>query len=271
MKYSQILAVTTVGLVLAVGCTNAETPETAEGEPVAVVNDTPISRDVWELYVKARHGGKTPGQLTVDEQKKALDELIGLYVGAQEAGKQKLDVGEPNARFELAKQSALAELLFKKYTEGMKPTEQEMKAEYDARVAEAPKTEFHARHILVADEAKAKDLIAQLDKGASFEKLATEHSTDGSSTEGGDLGWFSPAQMVKPFSDAVQQLETGKYTAAPVKSEFGWHVIKLEEKRPTAPPPYETVKTQIEPLVARKKFEQHIDELVKKARVERSL
>ncbi len=117
----------------------------------------------------------------------------------------------------------------------------------------------------------AKDLIAQLDKGASFEKLATEKSKDGSATEGGDLGWFNPGQMVKPFSDAVQQLEIGKYTATPVKSEFGWHVIKLEEKRPTTPPPYEAVKAQLGPMVNQKKFETHLKELVKTAQVERSL
>ena len=97
----------------------------------------------------------------------------------------------------------MAELLFKKYTEGAEPTEAELKAEYDARIAEAPKQEHHARHILVDDEAKAKDMIAQLDKGASFEQLAKDNSKDGSATEGGDLGWFNPNQMVKPFSDAL--------------------------------------------------------------------
>ncbi len=271
MKYTQILAITTTGLLLACGCTKAETPEEAAAKPVAVVNGAPISPDVWALYVKASRSGKTPGDLTADEQKDALDQLIRMYVGAQEAEKQKLDNGEPKARLELVHNNVMAELLFKKFAEGAEPTEAELKAEYDARVADAPKLEYHARHILVEDEAKAKDLISQLDKGASFEKLATGHSKDGSATEGGDLGWFNPAQMVKPFSDAVQQLEVSKYTATPVKSEFGWHVIKLEEKRPTAPPPYESVKAQLGPMVNQKKFEAHLKELVKTAKVERSL
>jgi peptidyl-prolyl cis-trans isomerase C len=133
-----------------------------------------------------------------------------------------------------------------------------------------PKTEYHARHILVADEAKAKDLIAQIDQGADFQKLAQENSSDGSAAEGGDLGWFSPGQMVKPFSDAVQQLEIGKYTATPVKSDFGWHVIKLEETRPTTPPPYDAVKAQLGPLVKQKQFEAHLKDLVSKAKVERA-
>lgn len=271
MRYTQILVITAVGLLLAAGCTKAETPDEPAGKPVAVVNGTPISRDVWDLYVKTRYSGKTPGDLTAEEQNEALDELIGMYASAQEAEKQNLDEGEPNARFELVRNSALAELLYKKHSERSEPTEEELKAEYDARVAEAPKSEYHARHILVDDEAKAKDLIAQLDNGASFEKLATDHSKDSSSTEGGDLDWFTPAQMVKPFSDAVQKLEPGKYTAAPVKTEFGWHVIKLEETRATTPPPFEQVKAQLGPMVDRKKFEEHIKELVKNAQVERSL
>ncbi len=272
MRHTQILAITALGMMLAVGCTKAETPVDPAAKPVAVVNGAPISRDVWNLYVKTRHGGKTPGDLTAEQQKEALDELIGMYAGAQEAEKLKLAAGEPKARLELVGKSAMAELLFKKYTEGVEPTEAELKAEYDARMAEAPKQEFHARHILVEDEAKAKDLTAQLDKGANFEQLAKDNSKDeGSAPKGGDLDWFTPNQMVKPFSDAVQQLETGKYTATPVKSEFGWHVIKLEEKRATTPPPFDQVKAQLGPMVNQKKFETHLKELVKAAKVERSL
>ena len=271
MRHTQILALSAFGLLLMAGCTKADTPADATAKPVAVVNGTPISRDVWDLYVKTRHQGKTAGDLTAEEQGEALDELIKMYVGAQEADKQKLGEGEPNARLELVGKSARAELLFKKFTEGAEPTEAELKAEYDTRIAEAPKEEFHARHILVDEEAKAKELIAQLDKGGNFEQLAKDNSKDGSATEGGDLGWFNANQMVKPFSDAVQQLEIGKYTATPVKSEFGWHVIRLEEKRATTPPPFESVKAQLGPLVNQKKFEAHLDELVKTAKVEKSL
>jgi peptidyl-prolyl cis-trans isomerase C len=271
MRYTHILAISAIGMFLAAGCTKAETPADPAAKPVAVVNGTPISRDVWNLYVKTRHQGKTPGDLTAEEQKAALDELIGMYAGAQEAAKKGLDKGEPAARVELVGKSALAELLYKDYTSGKEPTEDELKKEYDARIAEAPKEEYHARHILVDDEAKAKDLIAQLDKGASFEQLAKDNSKDGSSAEGGDLGWFNPGQMVKPFSDAVEQLEIGKYTATPVKSEFGWHVIKLEEKRATAPPPYDAVKAQLGPLVNQKKFEDYLKGLVSQAKVEKSL
>jgi peptidyl-prolyl cis-trans isomerase C len=271
MRHSHALAITATVLLLAAGCTKTDTAAAdAAAKPVATVNGTPISQEVWNLYLKARHNGKPVTDLTPEQRTEALDELIGMYAGAQEAKKQNLTTGEDGARIELVNTSSMTELLFKKFTAGKDPTEEELKAEYDARVAELPKVEFHARHILVDDEAKAKDLIAQIDKGASFEKLAKENSKDGSATDGGDLGWFMAAQMVKPFSDALQQLEVGKYTTTPVKTEFGWHVIKLEETRAATPPPYESVKAQLGPMIQQKKFEAHLKELVKTAKVERT-
>ncbi len=271
MRHSHALAITATVLLLAAGCTKTDTAAAdAAAKPVATVNGTPISQEVWNLYVKARHNGKPATDLTPEQRTEALDELIGMYAGAQEAKKQNLTTGEDGARIELVNTSSMTELLFKKFTAGKDPTEEELKAEYDARVAELPKVEFHARHILVDDEAKAKDLIAQIDKGASFEKLAKENSKDGSATDGGDLGWFMAAQMVKPFSDALQQLEIGKYTPTPVKTEFGWHIIKLEETRAATPPPYDSVKPQLGPMVQQKKFEAHLKELVKAAKIERT-
>jgi len=271
MRQTHTLAITATILLLAAGCTKTDTADAAAAvKPVATVNGTAISQDVWNLYVKARYKGKTAADLTPEQRTETLDELIALYTGALEAKKQNLTTGEDGARLELVNTSSMTELLFKKFMDGKEPTEEELKAEYDARVAELPKVEFHARHILVDDETKAKDLIAQIDKGASFEKLATENSKDGSATEGGDLGWIMAAQMVKPFADALQQLEIGKYTATPVKSEFGWHIIKLEETRAATPPPYESVKPQLGPMVKQKKFEAHLKELVKAAKVERT-
>ena len=274
MRYSHAIAMTFAALMIAAGCTKTENAAAGAAQipkPVAVVNGAPIAQDVWTMYIKTRHNGRAPEELTPEQRNDALEELIGMYAGAQEAEKQNLATGEPAARIELMRNSSMAELLFKKFLDGKEPTEEELNAEYEERVAAMPKQEFHARHILVDDEAKAKDLIAQIDQGANFEKLATEHSKDGSATEGGDLGWFMPAQMVKPFADAVQQLEAGKYTATPVQSEFGWHVIQLEETRATNPPPFDAVKPQLVPLVNQKKFEAHLKELVKAAKVERSL
>ncbi len=274
MRQTHALAFTATILLLAAGCTKPDTAAAgasdAAAKPVATVNGTPISQDVWKLYVKARHGGRPLEELTPEQRAETLDELIAMYVGADEAKKENLLTGEEGARIDVVRTSSMTELLFKKFTAGKEPTEEELKAEYDSRIAQLPKVEFHARHILVDDEAKAKDLIAQLDKGAGFEKLAKENSKDGSAAEGGDLGWFMPTQMVKPFADALQQLEIGKYSTVPVKSEFGWHIIKLEETRAATPPPYESVKPQLGPMVQQKKFEAYLKELVKTAKVERT-
>jgi len=271
MRHTKVLAIAFAATLLAVGCTKADTPENAAAKPVAVVNGAPISQDVWALYVKTRHNGKAEGELTAEERTKTLDELIGMYAGAQEAEKRKLGGGEPGARLELVRMSALAELLYKKVVEEAVPTDEELKSEYDERIKELPPNEFRAKHILVEDEAKAKDLIAQLNKGADFAKLATANSTDeGSKATGGELPWFTPEQMVQPFSNAVKQLEVGKYTATPVQSEFGWHVIRLEETRATTPPPFDAVKQQLAPMVNQKKFEKHLDDLVAKSKVERT-
>lgn len=239
--------------------------------PVAVVNGTPISREVFDMFVQTRSGGHEDAAVTDEDKAKHLDELIQMYVAAQQAQKDGLDKGEDGARLELMRQSALADLAGRKFLEGKDPTEEEMRAEYDKQIAQLPKLEYRARHILVADEAKAKDLIAQLDKGASFEKLAKENSSDSSAQEGGDLGWFAPSRMVKPFADAVQALEKGKYTAAPVQSQFGWHVIKLEDTRDLAPPPYEMVQQQLGQLVRQSKFQAYLEDLLKTAKVEKKL
>lgn len=274
MKNLSAAALTLACLFLTAGCSKAGDTDPAAPpppKPLAVVNGVGISPDVWALFVRARHNGKDVGDLSAAEQSEALDELIRMYIGSQEAEKQQLVTGETTARLELVRHSSLTDLLFKKFMEGKETTEEELKAEYDRRIAELPGSEYHARHILVDDEALAKDLVAQLDKGANFEELARKHSKDGSAQEGGDLGWFIPGQMVKPFADAVQQLEKGKYTATPVQSEFGWHVIRLEDTRATTPPPFDAVKAQLEPLVRQRKFQDHLDGILKTAKVDRSL
>lgn len=239
--------------------------------PVAIVNGTPISREVYDMFVNTRSGGRSAEEITAEEKAEQLDELIQMYVAAQQAEKDGLDKGEDGARLQLMYHSALADLAGRKFLEGKEPTEEEKRAEYESQIAQLPKLEYSARHILVADEAKAKELIAELDKGASFETLAKENSSDSSAQEGGDLGWFAPNRMVKPFADAVQALEKGKYTTTPVQSQFGWHIIKLEDTRDLAPPPYEMVEQQLVQLVRQNKFQAYLDELMKSAKVEKKL
>ena len=129
------------------------------------------------------------------------------------------------------------------------------------------KTEYKARHILVKTEDEAKNVIAQLDKGADFAKLAKEKSIGPSGKEGGDLGWFSPDNMVKPFADAAAALKVGTYSKTPVHTQFGWHVIKLEDTRPVSPPSFDELKNQLMNSWRNKMISAYLDRLRSEANV----
>jgi peptidyl-prolyl cis-trans isomerase C len=137
-----------------------------------------------------------------------------------------------------------------------KITDDEIRARYDKEVAaQPPVNEVHARHILVKTKEEAEAIIKQLDGGADFQKLANEHTSDPSGkTNGGDLDWFGPGQMVPEFDKAVFALNVGAYTKEPVQTQFGWHVIKVEDKRAKQPPAFDTVKNQVKSLVIRDKY-----------------
>jgi peptidyl-prolyl cis-trans isomerase C len=139
-------------------------------------------------------------------------------------------------------------------------TPEEVKARYDKEIAGLPKQEeVHARHILVKTEDEAKAVIADLDKGKDFAAIAKEKSQDSNKDDGGDLGWFGPGRMVPEFEEAAFALEKGAYTKTPVKTQFGFHVIKVEEKRAAPPPPFEQVQDQVKQLVMRDKYVALID------------
>lgn len=153
---------------------------------------------------------------------------------------------------------------------GAKITDAEIRAAYDKQIAETPPVnEVKARHILVKTKEEAEAIVKQLDEGADFEKLANEHTTDPSGkTSGGDLGYFGPGQMVPEFEKAAFALEVGGYTKTPVQSQFGWHVIKVEDKRAQQPPAYDTVKDQFRNMVFRDKYFALVDELRKNGKVD---
>lgn len=269
------LPVTALLAVLVVaGCNKGaadQDPAAADTGPVAVVNGTEISRDVWNLFLKTRKAGQGLEDITPEQEQEFLDNLIQMYAAAHQAEKDGLNSGETAARLELMRHSALADLAGQKHLQGKDATPEELRAEYDRQVEQMPKLEYSARHILVETEEEARALIAELDGGAGFEALAKEKSSDASAEDGGDLGWFAPNRMVKPFADAVQALEKGAYTKEPVQSQFGWHVIKLEDTRPLTPPPFESVEPQLKQLVQSNKFQAYLDELVKAATVEKKL
>jgi peptidyl-prolyl cis-trans isomerase C len=153
---------------------------------------------------------------------------------------------------------------------GAKITDEEVRARYDKQMADTPPVnEVKARHILVKTKEEAEAIIKQLDGGADFQKLANEHTTDPSGkTSGGDLGYFAPGQMVPEFETAAFALEIGKYTAIPVQSQFGWHIILVEDKRAQQPPAFDSVKDQIRNLVFREKYFAMVSDLRKAAKVD---
>jgi peptidyl-prolyl cis-trans isomerase C len=153
---------------------------------------------------------------------------------------------------------------------GAKVTDEEVRAQYDKQISETPPVnEVKARHILVKTKEEAEAIIKQLGEGADFQKLANEHTTDPSGkTSGGDLGYFAPGQMVPEFEKAAFALEVGGYTKEPIQSQFGWHIIKVEDKRAQQPPAFDTVKDQMRNMVFRDKYFALVDKLRKEGKVE---
>ena len=153
---------------------------------------------------------------------------------------------------------------------GAKITDEEVRARYDKQIADTPPVnEVKARHILVKTKEEADAIVKQLDSGAKFEDLAAQHTTDPSGkTTGGDLGYFAPGQMVPEFEKAAFALNVGEYTKEPVQSQFGWHIIKVEDKRAQQPPAFDTVKDQIRNLVFREKYFAMVNDLRKAAKVD---
>ncbi|HTX24128.1 MAG TPA: peptidylprolyl isomerase [Steroidobacteraceae bacterium] len=240
--------------------------------PVAVVNGVPISRQFFEFYIKGIAGGRPSSELTADQRKEALDNLIRAEVVAQDEVKNGRDHDQDTADLlELSRLNVLQQSASQRYLKDVRPTEEELRAEYETQVSQMPHEEYHARHILVATEPYANKLIEQLDQGANFADLAKRESMDSSKDNGGDLGWFSPERMVPAFAAAVVALKPGEYTHKAVHTEYGWHIIKLEATRDVTPPPYDSVRQRLLQIVEQKKFRAYEDSLMKTAKIERKL
>ena len=200
----------------------------------------------------------------------ALSALIEICLLSAKAEFEGLDK-QPDfqARMEFLRQRALHSALVESAV-AAKVTDGEIRARYDAQVAGAPPAnEVHARHILVKTKEEADAIIKQLDSGSDFQKLANEHTADPSGkTTGGDLGYFGPGSMVPEFDKAVFALEVGTYTKQPVQSQFGWHVIKVEDKRVQQPPAFEQVKDQVRSLVLREKYLELVKSLRAAAKID---
>lgn len=196
------------------------------------------------------------------------EELIRREILTQEAVKKGLDKNaQLQQQMELARQAILIRAYLQDWLRTNPIQDADVKKEYDAIKAQTGGKEYKARHVLLATEAEAKDVIAALNKGERFEDLAKNSQDPGSKERGGDLGWSAPSSYVKPFADALVKLEKGKYTAEPVKSDFGYHVIQLDDLRDLQFPSLDEAKPQITQRLQQKAIEAHMLDLRKKAKV----
>ncbi|HSG24340.1 MAG TPA: peptidyl-prolyl cis-trans isomerase [Azonexus sp.] len=259
LKTSRLAALLIAGAIISA-------PALAQSKAFVTVNGQPIPQSVYDAFVAEQKAQGTPD--TPELKNAVKEELIRREILAQEAKKKGLDKkGNIQGQVELAKQAVLIRAFLSEYVQAHPITEAQLKAEYDVIKANLGSTEYKTRHILVADEEEAKGIIAKLDKGEKFSELAKVSKDPGSKDKGGELGWSSPNAYVKPFAEALGKLKKGEYTKTPVKSDFGYHVIMLEDSRPANPPPYEQVKPQLQQRAAQQQVEQLVKELRGKAKV----
>ena len=243
-------------------------PVAASAQNVAVVNGKAVPKArVDALMAQVARSGQP---MTPELEKQVRDEVVLREMFMQEAEKRGLNgTEEYKNQLEFARQTILIRELFSDYAKKNPITDADIAAEYDKFKAQSGGTEYRARHILVESEDEAKTLIAKIKGGAKFEDMAKEHSKDpGSAENGGDLDFANPKGYVPEFGEALTKLAKGEMTQAPVKSQFGWHIIKLEDTREAPLPPLESVKPQIEQRLQQQKVAKFRDEVRAKARTD---
>ncbi|MBI2310921.1 MAG: peptidylprolyl isomerase [Betaproteobacteria bacterium] len=254
------------GLAALSAC-NAQQPAAATGT-VAKVNGTAIPQSRLELIVRER---TSQGQPDSPELRRSVrEDLINREILAQEAVRKGLDKNaDVAAQVDLARQSVLVRAFLQDHLKANPVSDDALMKDYETIKGQLGNKEYKARHILVDKEEDAKAIIAQIKKGTKFEKLASDKSKDmGSKSKGGELEWSSSGNFVLPFASALTKLQKGQMTQEPVQSQFGWHVIRLDDVRPLKAPSFEEVKPNLAQRVQQQQLEKFISELRAKAKVE---
>ncbi|HEY2023469.1 peptidylprolyl isomerase [Paraburkholderia sp.] len=240
----------------------------AFAQNIAVVNGTPIPKARADALIEQLvHQGQ---QDTPQLQQAVREELVNREILMQEA----LRRGLPNrpdvkAQIAVAQQTVVLRALIEDFVKNNQPTDAEVTARYNALVKDAGGKEYHLHHILVDNEQQAKDLIAKIKAGASFEALAKQYSKDpGSGKNGGDLDWSDPKAYVPEFADAATHLQKGQMTNTPVHTQFGWHIIRVDDIRAVTPPPLEQVRAQIVQQIQQEKLQAFEEGLRKNAKIQ---
>ena len=242
-------------------------PALAEDKSAAMVNGVSIPQTRIDLRVKA---AAAQGQPDSPELRKVIrDDMINLELLAQEAVRLGLDKEtEAAQQIEIARQSVLAGAFVQNYADKHPIGDDQLKQEYEKLKANVGDKEYKARHILVDTEAEAKSIIAQLGKKAKFDKLAAKSKDTGSAERGGALDWAVPSNFVPPFASAMTGLKKGEYTREPVQSQFGWHVIKLDDVRDLKVPSFDELKPQLQQRLQQQAIKNEIAEMRTKAKIE---
>ncbi|KAF1051310.1 MAG: putative parvulin-type peptidyl-prolyl cis-trans isomerase [Burkholderia gladioli] len=240
----------------------------AFAQNVAVVNGSPIPKARVDAMVAqlVQQGQQDSDQL----RKMVSQELINREILMQEALKEGVP-SQPDVKQQvaIAQQTVVLRALIENFVKQNKPSDDEVKAQYDQLVKSAAGNEYHLHHILVDNEQQAKDLIAKIKGGANFEDLAKQFSKDpGSAKNGGDLDWADPKSFVPEFANAAQHLQKGQMTDTPVKTQFGWHIIRVDDIRPIAPPPFEQVKAQLAQQIVQQKLQAFEEKLRAQAKIQ---
>jgi peptidyl-prolyl cis-trans isomerase C len=240
----------------------------AQSGAVAKVNGVTIPQSRVDILIKEM---TAQGRPDTPEMRDAIkQELIHREIVAQEAIKKGLDKrAEVVAQIALQRQAVLVNAFLQDYLKANPVNDDEMKKEYERVKESAGGREYKVRHILVETEDEAKQVIAQLNKGASFEKLAGEKSKDqGSKSRGGDLDWAVPGRYVPAFGQAITKLKKGQLPDAPVQTQFGWHVIRVDDERASKFPTFDEVKPQIEQQMRQQTVNKAFTDLRAKAKIE---
>jgi peptidyl-prolyl cis-trans isomerase C len=261
MKMKLLTAVATAALL----CTGAPA---VLAQNIAIVNGKAVPKS--RVDALAQQVARSGRPVTPEMQAQLKEEVIAREIFIQEAQKKGLDVAEDfKIQMELARQTLLIRELFSEFQKANPVTDADVKAEFDKFTAANSGKEYKARHILVEKEADAKAIIAQLKKGGKFEEIAKKSSKDpGSGAKGGDLDWANPGNYVAEFSQALTGLTKGKLTETPVKTQFGFHIIRLDDIRDAQLPKFEEVKPQITQQMQQQKMNKYQEELRAKAKVE---
>ncbi|GHU33021.1 peptidylprolyl isomerase [Betaproteobacteria bacterium] len=273
-KFTQIAAALLIGASMSLTAAAADTrPVVAKpaivtaNKAFAKVNGVSVSQNLADAFIAEQ---KAKGAPDTPELRNAVrEELIRRELLLQEARKAGIDK-KPDiaAQAEAAKQAVLIRSFVQQFVEKHPITDNQLQANYEKIKAQVGGTEYKTQHILVKEESEAKAIIEELKNGAKFEELAKQSIDPGSKDKGGDLGWAAPGNYVKPFADALTALEKGKFTETPVQSQFGYHVIQLEDTRPATFPAFEEIKPRLLQQAQTQEITKMVDDLRAKAKVE---